>query len=159
LKEFQMASASRGRNLLLLAGLASSAMALFHLAIVVVGAPAYRRMGGEELAQRAATSWQPVAMVIIVALVFGLFALYAFAGARPGARLPFLRTVLVLVGALYAVHGLFVLPATVSRLLNAPSPVPSSIAIDVVFLAMALPYILGTAAAWADLDRRAARTA
>jgi hypothetical protein len=154
-----MASATRGRNLLLLAGLASSAMALFHLSIVVMGAPAYRRMGGEELARRAATSWQPAAMVLTVALVFGLFALYAFVGARPWGRLPFLRTGLVLVSVLYAIHGLFVLPAAASRLMNTPSPVPSSITIDAIFLAMALPYILGTAAAWPDLDRRAMRGA
>ena len=49
-----MARASNGRTLLLAAGLGSLAMAVFHAAIVAVGAPAYRRFGGEELALRAA---------------------------------------------------------------------------------------------------------
>lgn len=62
-----MMRASKGRAWLLVAGLGSSAMALFHLGIVEVGEPAYRRFGGSSFADRAAAgSWVPAAMLLTI---------------------------------------------------------------------------------------------
>lgn len=146
----------KGRTWLLAAGAVSSAMALFHIGIAIVGEPAYRRFGGTSFAQQAAAgSLVPVAMLLGIASVFALFAFYGFAGARLGPRPPFLRTGLVLISLLYGVHGLFAGPELVARLTHRPSGMPSHLGVDAIFLAMALPYVVGTVLAWPELGRRA----
>lgn len=147
----------KGRAWLLAAGAVSSAMALFHIGIAVVGEPAYRYFGGSNFAQQAAAgSLVPAAMLLGIASVFALFAFYAFAGARLGPRPPLLRTGLIFISLLYGVHGLFVGPELVARLTHRPSGMPSNLGVDAIFLAMALPYVVGTVAAWPELGRRAA---
>jgi hypothetical protein len=142
----------KGRAWLLAAGAVSSAMALFHIGIVVVGEPAYRHFGGSDFAERAvAGSWVPAAMLLAIASVFALFAYYGFAGARIGPRPPLLRTGLIIISLLYGVHGLFVVPELVARLTHRPSGMPSHLGVDAIFLAMALPYVIGTVMAWPDL--------
>jgi hypothetical protein len=130
-------------------------MALFHIGIVAVGEPAYRRFGGPSFAEPAAAgSWVPAAMLLAIASVFALFAYYGFAGARLGPRPPLLRTGLVVISLLYGVHGLFVVPELVARLTHRPSGMPSHLGVDAIFLAMALPYVLGTVMAWPELSER-----
>jgi predicted Na+-dependent transporter len=152
-----MISPPKGRTWLLAAGIGSSVMALFHVGIVVVGEPAYRRFGGSSFAQQAAGSLLPAAMVLGVASVFALFAFYGFAGARLGPRPPLLRTGLIFVSLLYGVHGLFVVPEIVARLTHRASGMPSHLGVDAIFLAMALPYVIGTALAWPGLSERSRR--
>jgi hypothetical protein len=146
------------RTWLLAAGVGSSAMALFHIGIAVVGEPAYRRFGGSSFAQQAAGSWVPAAMLLGIASVFALFAFYGFAGARLGPRPPLLRTGLIFISLLYGVHGLFVVPEIVARLTHRASGMPSHLGVDAIFLAMALPYVIGTALAWPDLSERSRRS-
>src|SRR3954453_3644642 len=118
----------KGRTWLLAAGAASSAMALFHIGIVVVGEPAYRHFGGSSFAQRAAAgSLVPAAMLLVIAAVFALFAFYGFAGAQLGRRPPFLRTGLIVISLLYGVHGLFVGPELVAGLMHRASGMPSNL--------------------------------
>jgi hypothetical protein len=149
-----------GRIWLLAAAAASAAMALLHAGIALVGAPAYRRFGGSSFAQRAeAGSFVPAAMVLGIAAVFALFALYAFTGARPGPRPPFLRTGLILISALYGIHGLFLGPELLASLSHQPSVAPSNVLTDAIFLAMALPYVIGTVKAWPELSQRSGRGA
>jgi putative oxidoreductase len=152
-----MARPPKGRTWLLAAGAVSSAMALFHIGIVVVGEPGYRRFGGSSFAhQAAAGSLVPAAILLGIASVFALFAFYGFSGARLGPRPPLLRTGLIFVSLLYGVHGLFVVPEIVARLTHRASGMPSNLGVDAIFLAMALPYVIGTALAWPDLNERAA---
>jgi hypothetical protein len=148
----------KGRAWLLVAGAVSSAMALFHIGIVVMGETAYWRFGGSSFAERAAAgSWVPAAMLLTIAAVFALFAFYAFAGARLGPRPPLLRTGLIVISLLYGVHGLFVVPEIVARLTHRASGMPSHLGVDAIFLATALPYVIGTALAWPDLSERLRR--
>ncbi len=143
----------KGRAWLLAAGVASSAMALFHIGIAVVGEPAYRRFGGSSFAEKAAAgSLVPAAMLLGIASVFALFAFYGFAGAQLGPRPPFLRTGLIFVSLLYGVHGLLVVPEIVARLTHRASGMPSHLGVDAIFLAMALPYVVGTVVAWPGLS-------
>jgi hypothetical protein len=145
----------KGRTWLLAAGVVSSAMALFHIGIAVVGEPAYRHFGGSSFAQQAAAgSLVPAAILLGIASVFALFAFYGFAGARLGPRPPFIRTGLIVISLLYGLHGLFVGPELVARLMHRPSGMPSNLGVDATFLAMALPYIIGTVMAWPDLSER-----
>jgi hypothetical protein len=151
-------TSTKGRVWLLAAGVASSAMALFHIGIAVVGEPAYRRFGGSSFAEKAAVgSWVPAAMLLGIASVFALFAFYGFAGARLGPRPPLLRTGLIFISLLYGVHGLFVVPEIIARLTHRASGMPSRLGVDAIFLAMALPYVIGTALAWPDLSERSRR--
>ncbi len=153
-----MNRSSMGRRWLLTAGVGNSAMALFHIGIVVVGEPAYRHFGGSSFAQQAAAgSLVPAAMLLGIASVFALFAYYGFAGARLGPKPPLLRTGLIVISLLYGVHGFFVVPELVARLTHRPSGMPSHLGVDAIFLAMALPYIIGTAMAWPDLSERSRR--
>src|SRR5436305_9105347 len=149
-----------GGTWLLAAGIASLTMALFHIGIVVVGEPAYRHFGGSSFAQQAAAgSLVPAAILLGIASVFALFAFYGFAGARLGPRPPFIRTGLIVISLLYGLHGLFVGPELVARLMHRPSGMPSNLGVDATFLAMALPYIIGTIIAWPDLSERSRRVA
>jgi len=135
-------------------------MALFHLGIVLVGVPAYRHFGDADFAERAAAgSLVPAAMILGIALVFALFAFYAFAGARVVPRPPFLRTGLVLISSAYGLHGLFLAPELVAHWSHQPSSVPSNMLIDAIFLGMSLPYVIGTARAWPELTQRSRRVA
>jgi hypothetical protein len=150
----------RGRTWLLAAGFVSSAMALFHIGITVVGEPAYRHFGGPSFAERAAAgSLVPASMLLAIASVFALFAFYGFAGARLGPRPPFLRTGLIAISLLYGVHGLFAVPELVARLTHRPSGMPSNLGVDAIFLAMALPYVIGTITAWPYLSEGSRRVA
>jgi hypothetical protein len=91
-------------------------------------------------------------MLLGIASVFTLFAFYGFAGARLGPRPPFLRAGLVFISLLYGVHGLFASPELVARLTDRPSGMPSNLGVDAIFLAMALPYVVGTVMAWPELS-------
>jgi hypothetical protein len=149
----------KGRTWLLTAGAVSSAMALFHLGIAVVGESAYRHFGGSSFAQQAAAgSLVPAAMLLGIASVFALFAFCAFAGARLGPRPPFLRTGLIFISLLYGVHGLFVGPELFAWLTHTPSGMPSNLGVDAIFLAMALLYVVGTLVAWPELGQRSRTT-
>ena len=132
-------------------------MALFHIGIAVVGEPAYRRFGGSSFAQQAAGSLVPAAMLLGIASIFALFAFYGFAGAGLGPRPPLLRTGLIFISLLYGVHGLSVVPEVIARLTHRASGMPSHLGVDAIFLAMALPYAIGTALAWPDLNERSRR--
>lgn len=98
-------------------------------------------------------------MLLVIASVFALFAFYGFAGAQLGRRPPFLRMGLVFISLLYGLHGLFVAPELVARLMHRASGMPSNLGVDAIFLAMALPYAIGTAMAWPDLSEGSRRSA
>jgi predicted Na+-dependent transporter len=150
----------KGRTWLLAAGIVSSAMALFHVGIAVAGEPAYRYFGGSSFARQAAAgSLIPAAMLLGIASIFAMFAFYGFAGARLGPKPPFLRTGLIFVSLLYGVHGLFVVPEIVARLMHSASGMPSNLGVDAIFLVMALPYVVGTIMAWPDLSERSRQVA
>jgi hypothetical protein len=98
-------------------------------------------------------------MLLVIASVFALFAFYGFAGAHLGPRPPFLRTGLIFISLLYGVHGLFVGPELLARLTHRASGMSSNLGVDAIFLAMALPYIIGTVMAWPNLSHPSPKTA
>jgi hypothetical protein len=79
-----------GRRALLAGGLLSAGIALLHVVIIFVGAPAYRYFGaGEQMAQQAeAGSHLPALVTAAVTLFFALFAYYALAVAQVVPRPP-----------------------------------------------------------------------
>jgi hypothetical protein len=102
-------------NLLKLAGLSSACVAVFHLVVVFVGAPAYRYFGAGERMAQLAEQGSPVPALVTVGLtlVFVVWALYAFSGAGLVRRLSLLRTSLIAIGLVYALRGLLLGPQLV----------------------------------------------
>ena len=101
------------RRVLLIGGVATAVASALHVAIVLGGPPWYRFFGaGERMARLAAAgSVYPTIVTLGIASILGLWALYAFSGAGLIRRLPFLRSVLTLVGAIFLGRGVLGIPA------------------------------------------------
>lgn len=93
------------------AGLSSLAIGLLHIAIIFAGPDAYLFFGaGQEMADADASgSWVPDLFTLVVAVVFFVFALYAFSGAGIIRRLPLLKTGLIVIACVYTLRGLGIL--------------------------------------------------
>lgn len=141
-----------GARLLLAGGVLSFAVAALHVAIVFVGAPAYRWFGaGEAFAQQAATgAWQPAAVTLALAVVFAAWGMFAVSGAGIGPRLRLLKAGLIAIGAVYALRGL-VLIAELSALSRGVRLRDQDPVFSVVSLAIGVCYLTGTVLEWRRL--------
>lgn len=129
--------------------------AAIHLGCIVFGAPWYRFFGaGEQMAQLAiAGSSYPATVTAVIATVLGIWSFYSLSGSGVIRRLPFVRTVLCLVTAVYLLRGTVILP--VMDMFPDRSPAfwwwSSSIC-----LAIGVVHLLGLRQAWPRLARQAA---
>jgi hypothetical protein len=132
------------------AGLASAAIALLHVVIIFIGAPAYRYFGaGEEMARQAeAGKLSPALLTALVTLFFATFALYALAAGQIVQRPPLLRTGLISIGAIYTVRGLLLAPQLSAYLSQAPLLGRKDLVFSAVSLVIGLLYLFGTWRAW-----------
>jgi hypothetical protein len=98
-----------------LAGVSSAGVALLHLVIPAVGAPAYRYFGaGERMARMAERGLaRPTLITLGLALVFAVWAAYAFSAAGLIRRLPLLRPALLVIGVIYTLRGVLLGPQLV----------------------------------------------
>jgi hypothetical protein len=85
---------------------------LLHVGIILGGPEWYRFFGaGERMARLAARgSTYPAAVTAGIAVVLGIWALYALSGAGVIRRLPFVRVALVLIAAIYLARGILGVP-------------------------------------------------
>lgn len=148
-------TAAQGRSLLMVGGVWSLLAALLHLACIVGGPDWYRFFGaGEGVAQAAERGEaMPALMTLGIAAVLAVWAAYAFSGAGRIARLPLLRTALVVISAIYLARGLMgLLPASAWGRpdLSATFVFWSS---AIVFI-YGLAYAIGTWRAWPILSTR-----
>ena len=137
---------------LLVAGSSSFVAALLHLACIAGGADWYRTLGaGPQISQMAAHGhWYPTTMAIFIAGVLSVWGLYAWSGAGVIRRLPFLRTVLLIITAIYLLRGVLFLP------MQAHFPGNSTTfwyVSSAVCLAIGLLHALGLRQVWAGLSR------
>ena len=152
---------TEGTHLLVAAGAFSACVAALHAAIILAGGPAYRYFGaGERMARLADRgSSEPTFITIVLVLMFASWAAYAFAGAGLIARLPRLRTVLLLIGLIYAGRGLVVFPQAYFWLSAGSAGVPlRHVVFSAASLVLGITYVVGTYQAWprlvaAELDR------
>lgn len=138
---------------LLVAGSSSAAIALLHVAVTAIGAPAYRYFGaGESLASHAqAGSLFPAGLTLMIAGVFAGFSAYAFSGAGVIRRLPLIRTGLVTIAAIYLLRGLSAIPQGLALVL-APGSFPSRYFVfSFVSLCVGTCYAWGAQKAWTVL--------
>jgi hypothetical protein len=148
--------------MLRLAGAISAAIALLHVAVILIGAPAYRYFGaGDEMARLAEQgSRTPAVITAVIAVLFALWALYAFSGAGVVRRLPLLKTGLVTIGVIYSLRGLLLGPQAVAVFSgHAPFIAPRQLVFSAVSLATGLCYLLGAARAWRRLSAQAVQVA
>lgn len=94
-------------KLLIMAGCLSIAAALAHIACIFGGPDWYRFFGaGEEMAQMAAAGQlYPTILTLVIAAMLLVWGLYAFSGAGLIVELPWLKTALVLITAVYLIRG------------------------------------------------------
>jgi hypothetical protein len=107
---------SNARNGFLIAAATMSAIAAsLHIGILIVGAPWYRFFGaGERMAELAASGhWYPTLITSLIALVLFVWAMYALAGAGVIRSLPFMKSVLCAITAIYLLRGLAIIPIVV----------------------------------------------
>jgi hypothetical protein len=144
----------RSKQLLLAAAQLSFAIALFQ-AVLSFSPSLSSFFGAGELAAN------PLLLLVAglaVTILFVLAGLYALAGANTIPRLPLLRTGLVVIGVIYTLRGLLLLPELLVMVgvLPAPEPVPpQAVLSSLVALATGLLYVLGTLASWKGLQPHA----
>jgi hypothetical protein len=98
------------KHLLLLGAWFNVGIALLHIGIIIIGAPAYLYFGAADLAILAYQgSPLPAIITSVIVVFFIVFSLYGFAGAGALRRLPLLRTGLILIGGVYTLRGLIVI--------------------------------------------------
>lgn len=90
-----------------IAGIFSLLTSVLHIAIIFGGPDWYRFFGaGEEMATLVEQgSIRPTISTLILAVIFFIWALYAWSGAGIFPRFPFIRTGLVLITAAYTIRG------------------------------------------------------
>lgn len=139
---------------LLIGGTASAAIAALHVVIVFIGASAYRYFSApQELVRQAeAGSLVPAAVTLVIALVFCVFAAYAFAAAGVIPKLPLMRTGLVVISTIYLLRGLSALPQGIALVVKPGLIRPREFVFSAVSLIVGVAYALGTRAAWARLQ-------
>lgn len=145
--------AGRGSPWLRVGGWLSVAAAVLHVAVIVGGPDWYRFVGaGEAMAQAVERgAWMPHGITLAIAAVLSIWAAYAFSGAGRIARLPLLRTGLIVISAIYCLRGLSLIPLALLR----PQFVDSfAIWSSLIVMAYGLAYAVGTWRAWPDLEPR-----
>ncbi len=133
-----------------LGGILSFVVALLHLVIIFVGAPAYRYFGaGEDMATAAESgSAFPALITLVLVAVFTIWGLYAFSGAGVIRRLPLLTIALLLIGAIYTLRGVFVFQQIFQIATSSVQVAPREVVFSLVSLVIGLAYLVGTVINW-----------
>lgn len=137
-----------GQFLLKAGGLLNFAVALLHLAIIFIGAPAYRYFGaGEQMAQWAeAGSPIPAAVTFCLVILFTVAGLYAFSAAGAFRKLPLWMLALLVIGGIYTLRGALIIPAIFILLTAGPdSLLVREIVFSLVALIIGVLYLIGAA--------------
>jgi hypothetical protein len=97
---------------LLAGGVVTGLASLTHVAIIVGGPDWYRFFGAGERMARLAAAGNPYPAIITacIAVVLGVWTLYAFSGAGIIRELPLLRLALMLIAAVYLLRGALGIP-------------------------------------------------
>ena len=144
-----------GKSLLLIGAGLNFVIALIHVGMVFVGAPAYLYFGTTELAGLASQgSPIPATVTLILAGVFAIFAGYGLAGAGLLHRLPLLRLGLLSIAGLYVLRGLIVVLDLIRLIRGAGYPFRQTV-FSAVALLIGLVHLLGTLQQWENLQPKA----
>ena len=136
---------------LVFGGVMSTLAALLHIAIIIGGPDWYLFFGaGEDMANMAAQgSWRPALTTLGIFAVLQIWGLYAFSGAGLIRRLPLLRTVLVMVSAVFLIRGLLLIPVWI---IDPGYIVFLHVWSSMVSFIMGAAYAVGTRRAWREIS-------
>ncbi|HET9429148.1 MAG TPA: hypothetical protein VFO69_12390 [Allosphingosinicella sp.] len=141
---------------LLAGGLLSALAALLHIAIIFGGPEYYRFFGAGEAMARAAErgSARPTLITAGIAGILFVWSAYAFSGAGLIRRLPWLRTGLITISAIYLARGLVAVPILFIRPGLADLFLLWS---SMIVMGFGLVYAIGTGTAWSEMSPRVSR--
>jgi hypothetical protein len=135
---------------LLAAAVASFAISLLHLGVIVAGAPAYEYfLAGERMVDLARDhSLVPTVVTGAIAAVFAVFGTYGLAGAG-FLHLPAARILVAAIGCIYTLRGLLIVPESIMvRFMDRPVRALFFAAISLV---IGVIHLVGVARRWRDL--------
>lgn len=141
----------RHANLFLVTGaLLSAIAAVLHLLIIVGGPAWYRFFGaGEGFAKAAAQRrYYPTVVTLGIAVVLGVWSVYALAGAGAIPALPLLKPVLLGITTIYLVRGIAFAPAVVW---TGGRITPFVLWSSAICLGFGVVHVLGLAQRWSAL--------
>lgn len=100
---------------LAIAGIGTAIASVLHIAIIIGGPDWYRFFGaGEGMAQLAEKgSNYPIITTSIIAVILGIWALYAFSGTGFMQKLPLLKPILIIISIVFTIRGLFGIPLVI----------------------------------------------
>ena len=141
-----------GNQWLKLGGILSFAVALLHVVIIFVGAPAYRYFGaGEDMATATESGAVfPAVLTLFLAVIFAVWGFYGLSGAGIIRRLPLLKIALILIGAIYTLRGLAIFQQ-LFQIVTSAEVAPREIVFSLVSLIIGLAYLIGTVKSWRSL--------
>lgn len=148
--------ANAGSNWLLAGGWLSIAASILHIGCIIGGEEWYRFFGADEDIAKAAARGEiwPHMMTLAIAAVLAIWALFAFSGAGKFARLPLLRTALIVISAVYLLRGLMLIPLHLWR----PEMTDAfTVWSSLIVLVYGLAYAIGTAKAWPAMSARSSQ--
>jgi len=133
-----------------LGGGLNALVALLHVAIIFGGGPWYRFFGaGERMACAAdAGRLSPAVITAAIALMFALWAAYAFSGAGMLPPLPLRRAVLSGIAAVYLLRGVVFASLLVVRKAR---PLPFVLWSSAISAVIGAVHLLGLVLAWSSL--------
>jgi hypothetical protein len=150
-----MSATGRSAALLRLGGGASLAIALLHVAIAIAGPAAYRWFGvGMDLATQAERgAWWPPLVLLGVAVLFAVWALYAFSATGLGPRVPLARAGLVLITVVYLLRGVPLVRPLYGQSVFPTTDEPRYVVFTAVAFAIGLVHLAALVAGWRALGR------
>ena len=136
--------------LLILGGSLSGVISVGHIAMIPIGARAYRYFGAGGWMVRKAESGSPLPALVTfsVAIVFAAFGMVALSGAGQVPRLPALATGLGAISGIYLARGLAVIPQLILLIRGSGSVRIREIVFSLVSACVGAVYAAGTALAW-----------
>jgi len=145
-----------------LGGILSFAIALLHVVIIFIGAPAYRYFGaGEDMATAAESgSAFPAVVTLFLVAIFTIWGFYGLSGAGVVRRLPLLKSALILIGAVYTLRGVAVFQQLFQLAASSAEVAPREVVSSLISLVIGLAYLIGTISNWSGLgaSKRIAQT-
>jgi len=146
----------RGKTLLAAGGALSATLAVLHLAVIAMGPAGYRYFGAPEefatMTERG--SYAPAVLTAVFALIFAVWAVYGFGGARLIPRPPMVRLGLVLIAGVYVLRGLSAVPEALLLMRTPGAFPPRFLAFSLVSLLIGFCYAVGARQAWRRLRHR-----
>ena len=132
------------RPILIAGGVISALISILHV-ILAVKPDLYRYVSPDQGSALAQIAGQGSSLIIIatvvLALIFAIWAIYAFSGAGLIVRLPLLRGALIAIGVIYILRALF-LPSEINMVLTQGYPF-RFVVFSAVSLVAGLLYLIG----------------